>query len=153
VAKHRSADWQLDLKPVALAQLTTTSLQSTENGAAHRAERATDNTAVLNTLTAVTAAVTELSRAVAAIGQRLDGLERAAAEQAATSNSLANQLLTSAATATTSAAAPPEASTGTSRAVRPTTRALRDSTTAPLARRTRRAAPPAQPDADGTPAE
>ncbi|HEX3898853.1 MAG TPA: hypothetical protein VHW74_06740 [Mycobacteriales bacterium] len=157
MAKQRSADWQVDLKPVTLTPRNPAAPFTTENGAAPHVEHATYDAALTQTLSAVTTAVTELSRAVEAIGRRLDGLERAAAEQASNSQSLANELLTRATTAaTTAAAAPPAAAPldaapdAPARPVRATSRALRDSTTAPLERRSRRAASaPATAPKDG----
>ncbi|HWB67192.1 MAG TPA: hypothetical protein VG708_10235 [Mycobacteriales bacterium] len=165
MAKHRNADWQIDLRPVTLAPKSESPRRAGENGQAPHADHATStDAALLNTLTAVTAAVTELSRAVEVMGKRLDGLESATAAQAATTQALAGQLLTQAAAAASSAAAPataPPSAAPTAappadkpaRPVRPTTRALRGSTTAPLERRTRRAAPPAEakPASDETP--
>jgi hypothetical protein len=152
VAKHRSADWQVDLKPVTLTPRSAAAPHSADNGAAApHLEHPPYDAALAQTLSAVTTAVTELSRAVEAIGRRLDGLERSAAEQASNSQSLANELLTRATTAATNAAAPAVAASEVpARPVRSTGRALRDSTTAPLERRSRRAAAaPAAAPKDG----
>jgi hypothetical protein len=150
VAKHRSADWQVDLKPVTLTPRSAASSHAADNGGAPHVEHPSYDAALTQTLTAVTTAVTELSRAVEAIGKRLDGLERAAAEQASNNQSLANELLTRATTAATTAATPPAAAETSTRPVRSTGRALRDSTTAPLERRSRRAASaPAATPKDG----
>jgi hypothetical protein len=161
VSKLRSTDWQLDLKPVTLSQTPAASPPRGETIAAPRGAHATNNdAAILNTLSAVTAAVTELSRAVEAMGRRLDGLEQASVAQTASSQSLANQLMTNAAVPPPPAATPPAAAPAVTpgRSARSTTRALRDSTTAPLERRSRRspaakAAPAAKPDADAPAAE
>jgi hypothetical protein len=155
VAKQRGADWQLDLKPVTLQPTPAASFPTTENGAARHVEHARDDAALLKSLSAVTTAVTELHRAVEAIGQRLVALEGAVASQAAASQTLANQL-TASRPATPPATPPPPAepvappveSARATRPVRPTSRAIRDSSTAPLERRSRRAASPRAAEQD-----
>jgi hypothetical protein len=115
--------------------------QTIDNGVAPRVDHATD-TAALSTLTAVTTALAELSRAIEAIGVRLDSLEAAVASQATASRALTDQLL-----AARPASTPPAAPARTPRAPRANTQALRDSATASIDRRSRRTtAPAAEPD-------
>jgi hypothetical protein len=110
VARQQGTDWRLDLKPVTLSQTSASTRQTNENVAAPAVEHARDDAALFKSLSSVTAAVQELHRAVDVLGQRLATLEGTVAHQAAAS-----------------------------RQVDSTSRALRDSSTASLGRRARRA--------------
>jgi hypothetical protein len=147
VAKHQGADWHLDLKPVTLPQSASAALPVAENGARH-IEQPSNDAALLKSLSAITTAVTELRRAVEAIGQRIDGLEGTVASQTAATQALAGQLASRPVASPAAAVEPPPPAPTRTRPVRPTSRTLRDSTTAPLERRSRRAvsAPAAERD-------